>query len=144
MTTPVWLAHITRPIRSDEDHRAALAEIDRLWPIADPGSPEYDRLDLLGVLVDSYERTRWPIGKPADDTTQRVIAALKDVPGVAEIRVGKPSYYVVADNILGESVTPIVNAVEGLGDVECYCVGPDYPFEEAEDRTEVIWRRGAK
>jgi antitoxin component HigA of HigAB toxin-antitoxin module len=49
-----------RPIRSDEDHAAMLAEIAVLWN-APEGSPEYDRLDLLATLVDAYEKMRWPI-----------------------------------------------------------------------------------
>ena len=49
-----------RPIRTDKDHRAALAEIDACW-----GAPEStdkgDRLDVLLALVDIYEAKRWPI-----------------------------------------------------------------------------------
>lgn len=48
-----------RPIRNDEDHRAALAEIDRLWSFPDD-SPENDRLDVLATLVEVYEKDRWP------------------------------------------------------------------------------------
>ncbi len=48
-----------RPIRNDEDHRAALAEIDRLWSFPDD-SPENDRLDVLATLVEVYEKNRWP------------------------------------------------------------------------------------
>ncbi len=47
-----------RPIRTDEDHKAALVEINRLWG-ASVGSPEGDRLDVLGTLVERYEETRW-------------------------------------------------------------------------------------
>ena len=48
-----------RPIRTDEDHRAALAEIERLWAYPDD-SPENDKLDVLATLVEAYERWRWP------------------------------------------------------------------------------------
>ena len=48
------------PIRSDEDHRAALKEIDSYWG-APEGSEEGDRLDVLLALVDAYEERRWPI-----------------------------------------------------------------------------------
>jgi HTH-type transcriptional regulator / antitoxin HigA len=47
------------PIKDDATHRAALAEIDRLWG-SPPGTPEGDRLDVLMTLVDAYERMRWP------------------------------------------------------------------------------------
>jgi HTH-type transcriptional regulator/antitoxin HigA len=49
-----------RPIRTDKDHRAALAEIDRCWGARD-GSEEGDRLDVLLALVEIYEAKRWPI-----------------------------------------------------------------------------------
>jgi HTH-type transcriptional regulator / antitoxin HigA len=49
-----------RPIRTDEDHRAALAAIDAYWG-APEGTEEGDRLDVLLALVDIYEAKRWPI-----------------------------------------------------------------------------------
>jgi HTH-type transcriptional regulator / antitoxin HigA len=49
-----------RPIRTNKDHRAALAEIDACWG-APEGSEEGDRLDVLVALVESYEAKRWPI-----------------------------------------------------------------------------------
>lgn len=49
-----------RMIRSDEDHRAALAAIELLWDAA-PGTEAYDRLDLLTTLVEAYEAKRWPV-----------------------------------------------------------------------------------
>ena len=53
-----------RPIRTDEDHTAALAEIERLWG-AEIASCEGDRLDVLATLVEAYEEKRWPI-EPVD------------------------------------------------------------------------------
>jgi HTH-type transcriptional regulator/antitoxin HigA len=49
-----------RPIKTDEDHRAALAEIEALWGAAD-GTAGGDRLDVLATLVEAYEDARWPI-----------------------------------------------------------------------------------
>jgi len=49
-----------RPIRTDEEHRAALAEIEALWGAAE-SSPEGDRLDVLATLVEAYEDRRWPV-----------------------------------------------------------------------------------
>lgn len=46
-------------IRDETGHRAALAEIERLWGAA-AGTPDGDRLDILMALVDDYERTHWP------------------------------------------------------------------------------------
>jgi HTH-type transcriptional regulator/antitoxin HigA len=52
-----------RPIRSEADHEAAVAEIERLWG-AKGGTPEGDRLDVLATLVDAYEAERDPIDPP--------------------------------------------------------------------------------
>jgi HTH-type transcriptional regulator/antitoxin HigA len=49
-----------RPIRTDEDHRAALAEIDACWA-ASERSEEGDRLEVLVALVELYEAKRWPV-----------------------------------------------------------------------------------
>jgi len=49
-----------RPIRTDKDHRAALAEIEKLWG-APSRTPEGDKLDILVTLVETYEERRWPI-----------------------------------------------------------------------------------
>jgi HTH-type transcriptional regulator / antitoxin HigA len=49
-----------RPIRTDQDHRDALAQIEACWG-APEGSEEGDRLDVLVTLVESYEAKRWPI-----------------------------------------------------------------------------------
>ena len=62
-----------RPIRTDDDHSAALQEIERLWGAA-PGTPDGDRLDVLATLVDAYESHRWPIeaGDPVDALTYAI------------------------------------------------------------------------
>src|SRR4051812_31440052 len=49
-----------RPIRTDKDHRAALAEIERLWGSA-VGTADGDKLDVLVTLVEMYEERRWPM-----------------------------------------------------------------------------------
>jgi len=43
-----------RPIRTDEDHRAALAAIEACWGAPD-GTEESDKLDVLVALVELYE-----------------------------------------------------------------------------------------
>jgi HTH-type transcriptional regulator/antitoxin HigA len=48
-----------RPIRNDDDHMAALREIERLWSAA-TGTDDGDKLDVLATLVEKYEETRWP------------------------------------------------------------------------------------
>ena len=49
-----------QPIRTDEDHRAALAEIAACWG-APEGTQEGDKLEFLVALVELYEVKRWPI-----------------------------------------------------------------------------------
>lgn len=52
-----------RPIHTEEDHRTALSEIEQLWD-AKPGTDRHDRLEVLSVLVDAYERDHYPITPP--------------------------------------------------------------------------------
>ncbi len=47
------------PIRNDDDHAAAIREIEKLWGAAE-GTEEGDKLDILSTLVDRYEGDRWP------------------------------------------------------------------------------------
>src|ERR1700758_1887822 len=49
-----------RPIRTDKDHHAALAEIEACWG-APEGTERGDKLDVLLALVEIYEAKRWPI-----------------------------------------------------------------------------------
>lgn len=52
-----------RPIRTEADHEAALAEVERLWG-ATAGTPEGDRLDVLATLIDAYEAEHHPMDPP--------------------------------------------------------------------------------
>lgn len=52
-----------RPLRTEEDYEAALAEIEHLWG-ASYDSPEGDRLDVLVILVEAYEQKHYPIDPP--------------------------------------------------------------------------------
>jgi HTH-type transcriptional regulator/antitoxin HigA len=49
-----------RPVRTEEDHAAALRRIEALWG-AEVDTPEGDELDVLATLVDAYETGRFPI-----------------------------------------------------------------------------------
>jgi len=54
-----------KAIRSEPDYLAALREVSALIdldPAAD--SPDGDRLDVLGTLVQAYEARHYPIGPP--------------------------------------------------------------------------------
>jgi HTH-type transcriptional regulator/antitoxin HigA len=52
-----------KPVRTSKDHRAALAEVERLWE-ARPGTPEHDRLEVLVTLIEAYEAKHHPIPPP--------------------------------------------------------------------------------
>ena len=52
-----------RPIRTEEDYDAALAEVDALMD-ASPGTPEGERLDVLVTLIEAYEARHWAIEAP--------------------------------------------------------------------------------
>jgi len=52
-----------RPIRSEGDYQAALAELGRLWG-GKAGTPEGDRLDVLATLIDAYESEHEPMDPP--------------------------------------------------------------------------------
>jgi HTH-type transcriptional regulator/antitoxin HigA len=51
------------PIRTVDDHRAAIARIEQLIS-ATPDSPEGDELDVLATLVDAYEAKHHLIDAP--------------------------------------------------------------------------------
>ena len=52
-----------RPVRTDEEYRAALAEIERLWNF-EPGSTEGDCVEILSTLVEAYEAKHHPVPAP--------------------------------------------------------------------------------
>jgi HTH-type transcriptional regulator/antitoxin HigA len=54
-----------RPLRSEADYNAALKEIERYFENEPKvGTPEADRFDLLALIIEDYERRRWPIEPP--------------------------------------------------------------------------------
>lgn len=52
-----------KPLQDDTDYCAALAEVEALWDAPD-GSPEAARLEVLALIVDAYERSRFSIATP--------------------------------------------------------------------------------
>lgn len=52
-----------RPIKTEADYTAALAEIEHLFD-ASPGTPEGDRLEVLTALVEGYEDHHYSIPDP--------------------------------------------------------------------------------
>jgi HTH-type transcriptional regulator / antitoxin HigA len=52
-----------KPIRTEADYEAALAEVERLWG-AKSGTPDGDHLDVLATLIDVYEEKHHPMDPP--------------------------------------------------------------------------------
>ncbi len=52
-----------KPIKTPEDYRATLREIESLMG-AEADSPEGERLDILVTLVEAYERQHFPLDLP--------------------------------------------------------------------------------
>ncbi|MEX6507075.1 type II toxin-antitoxin system HigA family antitoxin [Jiella sp. M17.18] len=57
------MADEIRPIRTEADYEAALAEIEALWG-APGGTTEGDRLDVLATLIEAYETSTFPMDPP--------------------------------------------------------------------------------
>ncbi|HYM32935.1 MAG TPA: helix-turn-helix domain-containing protein [Candidatus Cybelea sp.] len=54
-----------RPIRTEAEYDAALTEVAAFFENQPkPGTPEADAFDLLAMVIESYERERWPIDAP--------------------------------------------------------------------------------
>jgi HTH-type transcriptional regulator/antitoxin HigA len=52
-----------RPIHTEADYEATLAEIDRLFDAA-PKTPEGERLEVLATLVEAYEEQHYSLPAP--------------------------------------------------------------------------------
>ncbi len=54
-----------RPLRSDAELKRALAKIERYFAREPkPGTAAADRFDLLALVIEDYEKKRWPIEPP--------------------------------------------------------------------------------
>ena len=62
---PVIKGHVLRPLRSEADYDTALEAIERYFDHEPkPGTAEADRFEILSLIVEDYERRRWPIDPP--------------------------------------------------------------------------------
>ena len=64
-TRPQFEAKL-RPIKTEADHAAALAEIERMMGHVEPDTPGGERLDVLVTLVEDYENRHYPMGDTSD------------------------------------------------------------------------------
>ena len=58
-----------RPIKTEEDYKATLLEVERLFDSA-PDTPEGDRLEVLTTLLEAYEKVHYSI--PAPDPVEAI------------------------------------------------------------------------
>ncbi|MBD3617854.1 MAG: transcriptional regulator [Chromatiales bacterium] len=63
-----------RPIKTEQDYEAALAEIEALWGTPED-SAEGDKLDVLLTLVEAYEARHHPIDPP--DPVEEILFRLE-------------------------------------------------------------------
>lgn len=52
-----------KPIRTEADYHAALTEIESLM-MAEPHTPEGERLDVMTTLIEAYESRHFPMDLP--------------------------------------------------------------------------------
>ncbi len=52
-----------KPIKSENDYRLALKRLEEVFD-AKIGTPESDEADILGLMVDEYEKKHYPIEAP--------------------------------------------------------------------------------
>jgi len=52
-----------KPIKTDADYRAALKEVETLM-MAEPNTPEGEKLDVLVTLIEAFERKHFPLDLP--------------------------------------------------------------------------------
>ena len=76
-------------LRTEAEYQDAVAEVDRLLDL-DPqiGSEEYDRLELLGVLISEYDERHNPI----DDsvlTPQQIVEFMAEQKGMTRARLAE-------------------------------------------------------
>ncbi len=52
-----------KPIKTESDYRTALKRLEEIFD-AKLGTPESDELDILGLMVDDFEKKHYPIEAP--------------------------------------------------------------------------------
>lgn len=67
---------LIRPIITEADYEAALAELDGMIGRVEPGTSDGNRYEMLASLVETYEEENHPIG-PSDDPIAMIEFALE-------------------------------------------------------------------
>lgn len=57
-------------LRNEQEYEAAIAEVEALLATElDPGTPNYERLDFLAVLIEQYEDEVFTVDQPTPQAT---------------------------------------------------------------------------
>jgi len=72
-----------KPIRTEADYEAALAEIEAMWG-AKSGTPRGDRLDVLATLIDAHEALHYPMDPPDPVEARRQSRLMASSPHATE------------------------------------------------------------
>lgn len=129
-------------IRTDEQHQEYLLEIHRLIALdLEPGSKEFDRLELLSVLVEAYENKKYPIEPP--DPIEAIIFRMEEQ-GLKQTDLvpyfGTRSR---VSEVLARKRPLTVNMIRalsaGLGISADTLVGIDAPENVVSDNNELDW-----
>lgn len=105
-----------KPIKSDADYRAALQEIEMLM-MAEPDSPQGEKLDVLVTLVEAYEAKHFPLDLPDPVAAikfemERKSLTIKDL----EPMIGKSNrVYEILNHKRSLTLSMIWRLHEGLG-----------------------------
>ncbi|MEN8255803.1 MAG: transcriptional regulator [Verrucomicrobiota bacterium] len=103
-------------IRTEADYEAALARIEALMDAA-PGTLKGNELDVLSLLVETYEKEHYPVGMPAPLEAIRFFMDQNGLSNADMVQyLGSPSK--VSEVLNGKrslSKTMICKLVEGLG-----------------------------
>ncbi len=105
-----------KPIRTEEDYDEAMSRIDELID-AEPGTPEFNELEVLSVLSQAYEEKNYPIDAP--DPAE----ALKCIMEWKKLERSDLEHYIGTKKIVSKilnherSLTPdmIIRLEKGLG-----------------------------
>ena len=52
-----------KPIKTKKDYQAAMARLEKIFD-AEPGSKAGEEIEVLGILIDKYEKEHFPIELP--------------------------------------------------------------------------------
>jgi len=118
-----------KPIKTENDYQAALAEIERLMG-AEPNTPEGDKLDVLTTLVETYEGKHYPIDPP--DPIEAIIHEMENQgltrKDLEQYLGGRARVSEILNRKRSLSLQMIRNLQEGLGISAEVLINP-YPLQ---------------